>query len=267
MQSLFPDVMQPYVPLIKSVAMAILIFIVGWIAAKITRRLLVRVLGHRKVDEAVRRFIGAIGFYSVLAATVIAALGAVGIQTTSLVAIFASAGLAIGLALQGSLANFASGILILVMRPIRLNDVVRVGGHNGRVDDVGLFATTLVTLDNEKIIVPNSKVTGDSIINYTTLGQRRGGVDVGVAYGSDVAKVMEVLLKAAGGVEQTLDDPAAAVAFTGLGASSLDFRVFSWSAPADFLPMLSGLRTAIYDALNEAGIEIPFNQIVVHNES
>jgi small conductance mechanosensitive channel len=195
---------------------------------------------------------------------VIAALGAVGVETTSLVAIFASAGLAVGLALQGSLGNFASGVLLLIFRPFNIDDVVTVGGNTGKVSEIGLFATTLVTVNNEKVVVPNSGVTGNAIINLTAFDVRRGVISVGVAYGSDVAAVSGILLEAARKADLVLSDPEPAVAFVGLGASSIDFDVRVWAKTPDWAAMVGNVRTTVYDELNAAGIDIPFNQIVVH---
>ncbi len=251
-------------PLVSSLLMGILIFVVGWLASKWIHKLTVRACATAKLDEALGRFFASITRYSVLAATVIAALGEVGIQTTSLVAVFASAGLAVGLALQGSLANFASGVLILFFRPINLGDVVTVAGESGSVTDIGLFATTLTTLDNHKIIVPNAAVTGGNITNYSVLGRRRAKIEIGVAYGVDLNKAQAALQKAADRAALVLKDPAPAVAFVGFGASSLDFLVLTWAKPEEFIPMMHNVRVAIYEELAAADIEIPFTQIVVH---
>ncbi len=259
-----PVFMKPYAELIAGVVIAIAILVMGWIVAKITEKAIRKALGKAKTDEALGRFIGSLTRYAVLAATVIAALGAVGVQTTSVVAIFASAGLAIGLALQGSLANFASGVMILLFRPFALADFVTVGGNTGVVDDIGIFATTLVTPDNETIIVSNKAVTGGTIMNFTRRGTRRGSVDVGVNYGAKIEEVIPILEAAGKKSALTLDDPAPAVAFVNLGASSLDFKVLVWSKAADYLGMLHEVRTNVYDGLNAAGIEIPYQQIVVH---
>lgn len=261
---MIPEAIKPYLPMITGILIALVILITGWILSKWTHRLIVKVFEKRKLDEALGRFLGGIGQYTVLAAAFIAALGAVGVETTSLVAVFASAGLAIGLALQGSLANFASGVMILFFRPFTLNDVINAGGHVGRVDDIGVFATTLVTPDNEKIIVPNGAIMGGSITNYTARGTRRGGIEVGVAYGADAPTVMAILDKAAQRCELVLADPAPAVAFVGLGASSIDFKVLAWAKAGDYFPMLGQVRQAIYEDLNAAGIDIPFQQVVVH---
>jgi small conductance mechanosensitive channel len=262
------DTLQSFIdwglPFAQDFLLAIVIFIIGWIVSKWTNKLVQQALAKGKVDVALSRFLGTIAQYTVLVAAVIAALGTVGIETTSVVAVFASAGLAVGLALQGSLSNFAAGVMILFFKPFQLEDVITAGGHTGKVIDIGLFATTLHTPDNMKIIIPNSAIGGGSVINITTLGTRRGAVDVGVAYGEDLDKVQAVLEKAAAKPGMVLSDPAPAVAFVGLGASSLDFKVLTWCNSPDYLAMLHAVRCEVYDELNAAGIEIPFNQIVVH---
>ena len=258
------DFLENLMPLARSLGIGLLILIFGWIAGKWANRLTIAAFSRKKLDEALGKFLASIIQYAILAATVIAALASVGIQTTGLLAIFASAGLAIGLALQGSLSNFASGVMLLFFRPFTLGDRVSTAGHTGKVMDIGIFTTSLLTPSNEKIIIPNSSVWGSSIVNFTSEQILRGAVDVGVAYGSDVGKVMEVLQKAAASTELVLAEPAPGVVFAGLGASSLDFKVAAWSKSADHLPMLHNLRRSVYEALNEAEIEIPFNQLVIH---
>jgi small conductance mechanosensitive channel len=247
----------------RGITVAVAILVAGWIVAKWANRLTRKGLSHRKIDEALARFLAVIAQYTVLAAAIITALGAVGIQTTSLVAVFASAGLAIGLALQGSLGSFASGVMILFFRPFTLGDKVTAGGQTGVVDDIGLFATTLITADNETIIVPNSAITSASIVNFTKRGTLRGAVDVGLAYGTDVAKALSVMMAAAQRTELALGDPASAVAFGGFGPYALNFTVTAWAKPADYLGMLHNLRRAIYEDLNAAKIQIPLSQVVV----
>lgn len=264
MQEQLPAFLQPYSDLIVGAAAAIALFVVGWIASKWAAFIVARLLRRAQVDEALTRFLAAIGRYVVLAATVIVALGTVGIQTTGLVALLASAGLAVGLALQGSLANFASGVMILFFRPFTLEDRVAVGGQTGTVTDIGLFATTLKTPDNERIIVPNSSVTGGSITNFTAEGTLRGTISIGVAYGTDLDVAIRIMMKACQEEPLVLEDPAPAVVFTGFGASSLDFSVRAWAQTPDVFAMLHGLRVRLYRALNDNGIEIPFTQIVVH---
>ena len=154
--------------------------------------------------------------------------------------------------------------MILFFRPFDLEHKVTLAGNTGVVKDVGIFATTLLTPDNVQIIIPNSSITSNAIFNFTAMGMFRAAIDVGVAYGSDVAKVSEVLLGAARRVPDVLEDPAPSLFFAGLGASSLDFRVLAWCKPEDAIAVQNAVRTAVYDDLEAAGIEIPFNQIVVH---
>ena len=259
------EALGPYaVPLATGIVMATLVFGIGWMASKWANRLAVSAGKRAKLDEAITRFAGSMVQYTVLAATVIAALGQLGVETTSLVAVFASAGLAIGLALQGTLSNFASGVMILFFRPIQLGDVVTVGGQTGKVMDIGLFATTLHTPENIKIVQSNSSVMGGTILNLTTLGTRRASIDIGVAYGSDLEQVMKICTAAASSCELVLDDPAPAIAFTEMGASSLNFKLHCWAKSADWVAMQHQVRLAAYKALDANGIEIPFNQIVVH---
>lgn len=260
----FPEFMVPYLPLIRDIVLALVIFIVGWIASKWAQSLVARALLAKKLDEALARFLGSLAQYTVLAAAVIMALQTVGLATTSLVALLASAGLAVGLALQGSLSHFASGVMILLFRPFTLQDKVTAGGHTGKVSDIGLFATTLLSPDNETIIIPNGEVMGGSIVNFTRRGTLRGNISIGVSYGTDIPQAIQVMEGAARRVETVLEDPAPAVAFVGFGASSLDFAVRPWANVSDLMGMLHDVRVALYDDLNAAGIEIPFDQIVVH---
>ncbi|MCB9671656.1 MAG: mechanosensitive ion channel [Alphaproteobacteria bacterium] len=245
--------------------MALVILIVGWIIAGRVEAAIRAVGNKRSLDVALSGFLASMARYTVIAATVIAALGKVGVETASLMAIFASAGLAVGLALQGSLSNFASGVMILFFRPFTVGDVISAAGETGAVHDIGLFATTLINPSNHKIIVANSAITSGNITNFTTLGTRRTTVEFGVAYGSDIDRVCAVAKKAAMTCPVVILDPAEpAVAFTALGASSLNFACHSWSKASDWLACQHQVRKAIYDALNAEGIEIPFDQIVVH---
>ena len=243
---------------------AALILVVGrWIGRRLqdlTRQL----LGKAKVDEMLSQFLSVLVYYSILAATIIAALEKVGIRTASLLAVFASAGLAIGLALQGSLSNFAAGTMLLFFRPFKSGDLVEAGGKVGVVDHIGLFTTKLITLNNEEVIVPNSSITGDCITNYTAKESRRAEVDIGVAYGEDLKKVVEVLKSAALKNTKAVEEPAPGVYLAEFGASSVNFKVRAFVKPPDYFPMLHELRVQVYEDLNDAGIEIPFDQIVVH---
>ncbi|MCB9762128.1 MAG: mechanosensitive ion channel family protein [Alphaproteobacteria bacterium] len=259
-----PETFQPYLPMIQGIAGAIAIFFIGWMGAKWAEGLLYRSLKRGDVEEALARFLGSIARYLVLIATVIAALQTVGIETTSLSVVLGSAGLAVGLALQGSLANFASGVLILFFKPIRLDDIVEIAGEEGQVKDIGIFVTTLETPANTTIIVPNSAVLGGNIKNYSMMGVRRESLAIGVAYGTDLGKATEALLKAGRRAEKVVAEPGPGVAFVNFGASSLDLLLHIYMKPEDYFAATHNGRVAIYEELDAAGIEIPFDQIVIH---
>lgn len=249
---------------IINAATALGIFIVGWIVSKWVSALVGRILQSRKVDRALSGFLASIVRYLVLAMAAIAALDRAGVPSTSFVALLGSAGLAVGLAMQGTLGHFSSGVMILFFRPFTIDDVVTVAGHTGVVKDIGLFATTMITPVNETIIVPNGSITGNTIVNLTRGGHRRAKIEIGAAYGCDVNKVSAILLEAAKSCDKVLKDPAPGVALTGLGASSVDFTVLVSAKNEDFVAFQGEVRQALYDALNKEGVDIPFNQIVVH---
>lgn len=248
-------------------ATALVIFIVGWIASKWISSMMGRLLEKRRADKALARFLASLAQYLVLALACIAALDRAGVPSTSFVALLGSAGLAIGLAMQGTLGHFSSGVMILIFRPFTIDDVITVAGQTGKVTEIGLFATTMLTPANETIIVPNGSITGSTIVNLTRQGHRRAKIEIGAAYGCDVNQVKEILLKAAQNCPAVLKDPAPGVALTGLGASSVDFTVLVSARNEDFIAFQGDVRQALYDALNRAGVDIPFSQIVVHQAS
>lgn len=248
-----------------NIVYAAVILGVGWFSANMVRSLLMRLARTRSVDIAVSRFLASLVQYGVLAAAVIAALDRVGVASTSFVALLGSAGIAIGLALQGDLSNFASGVMILLYRPFDIGDVITAADQTGQVTDIGLFATRLSTRDRKIIIIPNSKVSGGTIVNLTASGIRRGGVSVGVGYGVDVQAVMAELKAAAETVDVVHADPAPVVTFDDLGASALQFTVYGSCDTANYAAMMTGLREAIYNRLNASNIEIPYNQLVLHH--
>jgi small conductance mechanosensitive channel len=247
------------VPVVK----AVLIIAVGFWGSGVAGKFAVRQSRNAKFTEALARFLGQGTRYLILSLAVITAASEVGIETTSLVALLGSAGIALGLALQGTLSHFASGVMLLIFRPFDIDDRVTVAGHTGLVEEVGLFATTLITPAHETIVIPNGSVAAASIVNHTRRGKMRGSVSVGVAYGADVAQVIDVLENAAKSVDTVLSDPGVGVGFVDLGASSLDFTVFFHVLPADFVATTGNVRKAVYDSLNDAAIDIPYQTIVI----
>jgi small conductance mechanosensitive channel len=266
-----PDVLKPYVimsvPLLLKVVYGLLILWLGKKVADWGENFSRKVLEKAKVDVSLSGFLASLVKYTILASAIIATLDQVGVKTTGLVAIFASAGLAIGLALQGSLANFAAGTMILGFRPFQVGDVVKVSGASGCVESIGIFTTSLLTLDNEVIVVPNASITGGNIENYTAKAFRRVTTDIGVAYGEDLDKCEDVLVKAAAKTAHRLEDKEPSAFITGFGASSIDFNVRVYCKPENYWAVLMDLRKQVYAGLNEAGIEIPFNQMVIHQAS
>ncbi len=242
------------IPLAKGLVLAVVILLLGAVIGRSAGNMLQHAFHARKLDGALGGFLGRLLRYTVLAAAVIAALGAVGVPTTSLVAVFASAGLAIGLALQSSLESFASGVMILVFRPFDLEHSVSAAGVTGTVKEIGLFATTLLTADNQVILVPNKEITKGSIVNSSTLGTLRGGIPVTVAWGTDPAKLTAVLLEAARASKLVLTTPAPNVVVTGI-ARSLEATLFIWAKSADLAPALHQVRIAVHDGLIAARLE------------
>lgn len=271
-ENLTPEQLQLWLevalPFAQNVLLAVAILIFGWLLSRAVERWVLKAGSKAELDAAVGRFLAQIARYALFAAFVISALARVGVETSSVIAIFASAGLAVGLALQGSLASLASGVLILFFRPFTLGDIVTTAGHTGKVVDIGLFSTKLQTPDNQRIIIPNSAITGGTIVNLTTLGDRRLGVDLGVAYGTDLNLLKETVESAVAAMEvvQTGEGRDPELLFTEMAASSINFRLMYWveATPSTLATSGFAVRKVIYDALTEAGIEIPYDQLVLH---
>lgn len=243
---------------------AILILIVGRIAAGICRGIVNRLLGKAKADPAIVSFAGGVVYILVIVFAVLAALAKFGIQTASFVAILGAAGFAVGFALQGSLSNFASGILILAFRPFRVGDFIDAAGVMGTVKDIHLFTTILATPDNVQIIVPNSKLYGDIIKNFSANATRRVDLVIGIGYGSSVQKAYEVIESILKEDPRILSDPAPQVALSELADSSVNFVVRPWVKAADYWSVRFDVTRKIKEAFDAKGIEIPFPQRTVH---
>lgn len=248
---------------VRVVGVLVLLFVAN-IVASWTRRLTARALARAKLDETLAKFFSNAARYVVLVVAVVAALGVFGIETTSFAAVLGAAGLAIGLAFQGSLSNLAAGVMLLAFRPFKVGDVINAGGATGKVDEIELFTTRLVTPDNRLIILPNSSVFGGKIENVTAFDTRRVNVDVGTDYGADLQKVREVLEKVANSVEGRIDEPASQVYLLSLGASSIDWTVRVWCKTEDFWGVQERLTNDVKKALDDAGIGIPFPQTDIH---
>ena len=243
---------------------AVVLLLVAWIISGIVSRLIRKSLERTKFDDTLTRFFSRLAKWAVLLLAVLACLSIFGVETTSFAAVIGAAGLAIGLAFQGSLSNFASGVMLLVFRPFKVGDVVRVAGETGKVEEIELFTTTLDTPDNRRIIVPNSAVFGSTIENISHHPHRRADVNVGVDYDADVDAVRAVLEKAVQTVPDQMEDPAPAVVLQELGGSSVDWTVRVWAKAEHFWDVRQATVRAVKLALDEAGIGIPYPQMDVH---
>jgi len=243
---------------------ALAVLIVGrWVAGRV-RTGIRRALERRQLDPSLIPFLASLGYYLTLAVVLIAVLGLFGIETTSLVAVLGVAGLAVGLALQGTLSNFSAGVMLLAFRPFRVGHYVECAGTAGSVQEIGLFSTILATPDNVQIIVPNSSVWGQIIKNYSVHETRRNDLVVGVSYGDDLGKALATVREVLDADERVLVDPEPVVAVGNLGDSSVDLLVRPWCRAADYWPLRFDLIRRLKEALEAAGCTIPFPQRDVH---
>ncbi|RJP67096.1 MAG: mechanosensitive ion channel family protein [Candidatus Abyssobacteria bacterium SURF_17] len=242
---------------------AIIILVVGRWIAKMLRNLVERMMRKREVEPTIVSFVGNLVYVALLVFVIIAAINQIGVQTKSFIAVIA-AGLAIGLALQGSLANFAAGFLLILFRPFKVGDYIEGAGVAGVVDAVQLFVTQLKTPDNKLVIIPNAKLTGDNIINYSANENRRVDLIFGVSYRADLRKVREVLQDILSKDSRILKDPAPTIAVLELADNSVNFAVRPWVKTADYWDVYFGLTENVKRRFDEEGIGIPFPQRDVH---
>ena len=243
---------------------AILIFVIGkWIVG-IVRNGIRKAMEKKNVDPALISFGTSIIYYILMICVIIAAAQQIGFQTTSLVAIIGAAGLAVGLALQGSLSNFASGVLIIMFRPFRIGDVIDAGGQIGVVKEIGVLVTIMSSPDNKKIIMPNSSIMSGCITNITAHDTRRVDMSVGVSYSDDLDKVQNVILDVLNADERILQDPAPQVVVSELADSSVNFHVRPWAKTSDYWGVFFDFQKAIKQRLDKEGVSIPFPQQDVH---
>ncbi|CAI1800867.1 small-conductance mechanosensitive channel MscS [Serratia ficaria] len=247
-----------------NIVAAIVILIIGSIVARLVGNALNRVMKLRGIDATVADFLSAIVRYGVLAFTFIAVLGRVGVQTTSVIAVLGAAGLAVGLALQGSLSNFAAGVLLVIFRPLRVGEYVDLGGVAGTVDQVQIFSTTLRTVDNKTIVVPNGKIIAGNIINYSREPNRRVDIVVGVAYNADIDVVKKVLGDVIAADKHIMHAKGVTVRLNEMAPSSLNFVTRSWTTNAEYWNVYFDLMENFKRALDANNIGIPFPQMDVH---
>lgn len=262
------ELSEAWLPLVlqygSQVLLALVTFAIGWwVIGRITSGVHV-LLEKRNVDRTLHSFIGTLVSVGLKILLVISVAGMIGIETTSFIALIGAAGLAIGLALQGSLANFAGGMLILILRPFKAGEYIEAQGIGGTVDSIQIFFTVLKTADNKTIIVPNGSLSNGNIINYSRQPTRRVDINIGIDYGDDVRQARRILLGLAEADERVFTDPAPVVWLTGLGESSVDLSLRMWTKTEDFWGVFWELQELAKEEFDKAGISIPFPQRTLH---
>lgn len=243
---------------------AIAIFLLGRIVAALVRKSIKKIMTKREVDPSLSGFVASLAYFAIIAFTIIAVVGQFGVQTASFVALLGAAGFAVGMALQGTLANFASGVMLLLFRPFKTGDFIDAAGIKGSVKDIQIFSTTLATPDNVMITVPNGKLYGDIIKNFNGYDTRRVDMTMGIGYGSDINKAMEIIHGLLKNDDRILPDPEPVVAVAELADSSVNIVVRPWVKGSDYWKFFFDFHKNCKEAFDANGIEIPFPQTVVH---
>lgn len=246
------------------ISMALLIAATGIWLARWWARAMDRLLVRLEVELILRSFLRNLTYAVAVIVSLIAALDYAGVPTTSLLAVVGAAGLAIGLALKDSLANIASGVMLIVLRPFRTGDFVQVAGLEGTIDSVRIFQTHLRTVDNRAIILPNSQITATAIINYTALGERRVDLNIGIGYGDDLQQARACLLSLASAHEGVHAEPAPEVLVAKLAESSVELQLRCWVSSDDYVRLRSELLESVLRRFGEKNIRIPYPQREVH---
>lgn len=243
---------------------AVIILVVGlWVAKKI-KNCFVKTLEKREVDPTLIGFFSSMIHGGLVIFIVIAAIGKLGVQTTSFIAVIGAAGLAVGLALQGSLSNFASGVLLILFKPFKAGDFIKAGGEAGIVVEVGILTTELKTPDNIKVIMPNSSILGGSITNVSAHPTRRIDMTVGVGYGDDLNKAKQIMEDLLAADTRVLKEPGVTIAVANLGDSSVDFIVRPWVNASDYWAVKFDFTKAVKEKFDAEGVSIPFPQRDIH---
>jgi small conductance mechanosensitive channel len=242
---------------------ALAIFYIGRIVVSVICGLVEKLMHSRRMDDVLIRFLGAIMRWLLLLFVIIASLSQLGIDTTSLVALLAAAGLAIGLSLQGSLSNLAAGVLLITFRPFTKGDFVEAGNAMGVIETISIFTTTMTTPDNKEVIIPNSAILGNNITNFSARSTRRVDMVFGVSYGDDLRRARQLLEEIIAADDRVLADPPPQIVVGELADSSVNFLVRPWVQSADYWPVLWDTTEAVKLKFDEAGITIPFPQVEI----
>jgi small conductance mechanosensitive channel len=247
-----------------NIALALVIFIIGRMIASIIVSLVEKLLAKAKMELILINFISSIVSAALTLFIIVAALDQLGVDTTSLIALMGAAGLAVGLALQGSLQNFAAGVMLIIFRPFKAGDFVDAGGTSGTVETIKIFSTVLKTPDNREVIVPNGSIYGGTITNFSARATRRIDMVFGIGYGDDIRKAKNVIKGILESDERVLKDPEPLIAVGELGDNSVNFNVRPWVNSGDYWAVLFDLNERVKLAFDEKGISIPYPQMDVH---
>ncbi len=264
MNELLETVREAAVAWAPDLVAAAVILVLGWLGAKVARALLRRAMRRAGVEPTLVRFAGSLAYMALMAMVVIAVLGRLGVNTTSFAAVIAAAGLAVGLAFQDSLSNFASGVLLIVFRPFEVGDYVETADVSGTIEEVQVFTTVLKTPDNKKVIVGNAAVTSASITNYSAYPTRRVDMVFGIGYADDIPRARQVVEEVLAADDRVLEDPPPEVVVAELADSSVNFVVRPWVATSDYWDVRGDVHERIKLAFDAQGISIPFPQTDVH---
>jgi len=245
---------------------AVAILVVGRFIAGTLRGAVKKVMTARGVDPSLTGFLGSLLYFAIMAFTVVAVIGQFGVQTASFVAILGAAGFAVGMALQGTLGNFSSGVMLLLFRPFRAGDFIEAAGVLGKVVEISVFSTIIATPDNKKVIVPNGAIFGGTITNFNGYDTRRVDMVMGIGYGSDMDRAIQILTDLARNDERVLDEPETVIAVNALADSSVNIIFRPWVKAADYWAVHNDMQKKTKEAFDAAGIEIPFPQRSVHME-
>lgn len=259
-QVLFKDLSPVAIDIALSVLSAIAILIVGLIVARWAANATRKALSRPRFDATLALIFSAIVRYFIIIVVLVAILSQFGVQTASIIAALGAAGLAIGLALQGTLSNIAAGVMLLFLRPFQVGDYIDAEGIGGTVDEIGLFTIQLRTADGIYVSVPNSNIWNRQIMNYSRLPTRRVTIPIGISYSDDIEKAQQVLMELMQGDQRVLQTPEPQVLVTSLGESSVDLSVRCWSSTGDFWDLFWDLNKQSKEKLEDAGITIPFPQ-------
>lgn len=243
---------------------ALLTLIIGWRLAKFAGKILARTLKKREVDATLSPFLTALLVRLIQVAVVLSAMSTLGIESTSFIAVLGAAGIAIGMALSGTLQNFAGGLLILLQRPIQVGDFVEAGGHKGTVREIHIFNTILTTPDNKVITIPNNDIATSSLTNYNTEKTRRVDLAIGIGYDDSIDDARAIIQELIDKDTRIHRDPEPAIVISSLGDSSVNFAVRVWTATDDYWPVHNELIENIKKTFDEKGITIPYPQMDVH---